>query len=126
LEAGIAALPEMELDMDIELVDSPCEDDISFVRQGLSAYNRGHLESLDRRRFAAFAAAKTVDRGGGSGGRLLRFALDHARENGCAHAFTHTFSFQALPFYKRFGFTVAFEQKGYPLTSSRYFLTLDL
>lgn len=137
--------------MGIDLIVDPTEDDIWFVRRNLREYNKRHFETLDHRQYAAFersTANETVGgivfsefgnwleieylwvheshRGSKIGSRLLRLAMDHARENGLDRAMTETFSFQALPFYERFGFRVEYEQKGYPVTSSRYFITTEL
>ncbi|MCG8481017.1 MAG: GNAT family N-acetyltransferase, partial [Spirochaetales bacterium] len=81
------------------------------MRGNLRTYNTRHLESRDERRYAAFSADDAgvrsggiiftefgnwleidylwVDearRGRGIGSRLLREALDHARNRGCTHA----------------------------------------
>lgn len=137
--------------MDIRLVEEPSEEDVWFVRRNLREYNAQHLETIDHSRYAAFIYSDAGERvggivftefgrwleieflwiqeayrGKGIGSRLLRSAMDHGREAGCTRTHTETFSFQALPFYQRFSFSVAYEQKGYPLTSSRYFLVADL
>ena len=137
--------------MDIAFVTEPSEEDVWFVRKNLREYNARHLETRDERRYAAFVRGEggsrdggivftefgnwleidylwvdEAQRGRGVGTRLLHTTLDHACEHGCTHAFTNTYSFQALPFYLKTGFNIVFEQKYYPLKSSRYFLTKAL
>jgi len=137
--------------MGIDLIVDPKEDDVWFVRRNLREYNKKHFETLDYRRFVAYERSATNETVGGIvfnefgkwleieylwvrethrgkqiGTNLLQFAMDHARDDGRSHAMAETFSFQALTFYTRFGFRVEYEQKGYPVSSSRYFITSEL
>ena len=137
--------------MSITLVAELSEEDVWFVRRSLREYNTRHLETRDERRYAAFSSGEGGARDGGIvftefgnwleidylwvdeaqrrrgiGSRLLHAALSQGRDHGCTHAFTNTYSFQALPFYRKIGFDIVFEQKHYPITSSRYFLTKAL
>jgi GNAT superfamily N-acetyltransferase len=138
-------------DMGIEPIVDPTEGDVWFVRRNLREYNKQHFETLDHRQLVAFERSTTsetvgglvfsefgnwleieflwvheVHRGKGIGSSLLQFAMDHARDNGLSRAMTETFDFQALPYYRRYGFQVEYEQKGYPVSSSRYFITAEL
>jgi len=54
--------------------------------------------------------------------RLLQMAEDEARAKGCRGVFLETFSFQARPFYERFGYQVFGEIADYPPGHTYYFL----
>jgi GNAT superfamily N-acetyltransferase len=53
-------------------------------------------------------------RGRGYGRKLLEAAEDEARMQGCGGVFLSTFSFQARPFYERFGYEVIADVPDYP------------
>ncbi len=61
-------------------------------------------------------------RGQGYGGQLLQMAEDEAGGHGCKNAHVETFSFQARPFYERFGYQVIAELPDYPPGHAAYFL----
>jgi GNAT superfamily N-acetyltransferase len=61
-------------------------------------------------------------RGQGYGGKLLKAAEDEARTQGCHGVFLTTFSFQAKPFYEKFGYEVVAEIPDYPKGHSYYAL----
>jgi GNAT superfamily N-acetyltransferase len=61
-------------------------------------------------------------RGQGYGGQLLQRAEDEARGYGCKNAHLETFSFQARPFYERFGYQIIGELPDYPPGHTWYFL----
>jgi GNAT superfamily N-acetyltransferase len=65
-------------------------------------------------------------RGRGYGGRLLQAAEEEARMQGCGGVFLTTFSFQARPFYERFGYEVVGEIPDYPAGHSFYFMKKTL
>lgn len=48
----------------------------------------------------------TQARGKGLGSQLIRAAEENARTYGCRHALVDTISFQARPFYEKYGFTL--------------------
>jgi len=63
----------------------------------------------------------------GWGSRLLATAEVEAAKRGCRHAYLDTFSFQALAFYERQGYTVFGTLDDFPLGGHRrYFLKKDL
>lgn len=53
-------------------------------------------------------------RGEGYGRQLLEAGKDEARSQGCRGVFLSTFSFQARPFYERFGYEVIADVPDYP------------
>jgi RimJ/RimL family protein N-acetyltransferase len=65
-------------------------------------------------------------RGKGYGTKLLEAAEDEARSQGCHRIFLTTFSFQARPFYEKFGYEVLAEIPEYPRGHSHYVLKKTL
>ena len=65
-------------------------------------------------------------RGQGYGSRLLEMAEARAREAGATAAYLDTFSFQAIDFYKKFGYQVFGELKDFPPGHQRYYLKKEL
>jgi len=65
-------------------------------------------------------------RGMGFGKQLLAAAEEHATRNGCRRSLLETFSFQARPFYERFGYEVAGQIDGYPDGYTCYFMKKSL
>ena len=53
-------------------------------------------------------------------------ADDTARQLGARNAYLDTFSFQALDFYKKYGYQVFGELKDFPVGHQRYYLTKQL
>src|SRR5262245_48114496 len=76
-------------------------------------------------RIAALWLAEPV-RGQGNGRRLLSAAEAYARERGCRHIELATFSFQARPFYEKFGYEVFATLEDYPPGHHKYFLRKSL
>ena len=69
---------------------------------------------------------KEEARGHGYGRQLLQLAEDEARQRGAKHAYLDTFSFQALDFYKKYGYEVFGELQDFPPGHQRYFLKKQL
>ena len=65
-------------------------------------------------------------RRGGLGRTLLAAAEAQAQARGCAHAHLKTFSFQALDFYRKQGYTVIGALEDYPPGETFYWLRKDL
>ena len=61
-------------------------------------------------------------RGRGYGERLLRAVEEEARAQGCRGVFLSTFSFQARPFYEKYGYEVFGKIPDYPAGHAYYFL----
>jgi GNAT superfamily N-acetyltransferase len=62
----------------------------------------------------------------GYASQLLQAAEAEARQKGCTSVHLETFSFQARPFYERFGYTVFGELPDYPPGQTFYFLRKTL
>lgn len=62
----------------------------------------------------------------GWGRKLMEAAHEEARRRGCHHAWLDTFSFQALPFYEKLGYTVFGTLDDFPKAHKRYFLQRQL
>lgn len=58
----------------------------------------------------------------GFGSQLLEMAHEQARDIGCIGAYLETFSFQARPFYERFGYRVVGEVKDFPPGQTYFFM----
>lgn len=65
-------------------------------------------------------------RGQGYGAKLLKEAEAEATRRGCRHVHLNTFSFQALPFYRKNGYSVFGELADFPEGHTNYFLKKDL
>jgi GNAT superfamily N-acetyltransferase len=126
--------------------DAPRED-LDVIGEGLNQYNIAMTGHRDYRRVGVFLRdeiGKVVGglsgamwggwmhighvwivealRGQGYGSQLLRAAEDEARRHGCRGIFLDTFSFQARPFYERFGYKVVGEIADFPPGHSLYFM----
>lgn len=62
----------------------------------------------------------------GYGTKLMNLAENHAKKNFCRIFAVNTMDFEALDFYKKFGFYVEFERHGFDKDSVFYFLRKDL
>ena len=65
-------------------------------------------------------------RGKGYGTQLMQEAETLAKESACNFIAVNTFDWEALDFYKKLGFYVEFERKGFDNDSTFYFLRKDL
>lgn len=65
-------------------------------------------------------------RGMGYGTKLMQKAETFAKESGCHFITVNTFDWEALDFYKKLGFYVEFERKGFDKDSVFNFLRKDL
>lgn len=65
-------------------------------------------------------------RGKGFGTQLMKNAEELAIKSGCHFIAVNTFDWEALDFYKKLGFFVEFERKGFDKNSIFYFLRKNL
>ena len=65
-------------------------------------------------------------RGQGFGRILMKQAEEEALRRGCDQAYLETYSFQALPFYQKCGYSVVSQVPNFPKGGARYGLTKSL
>lgn len=65
-------------------------------------------------------------RGKGIGTELMKRAEQFGKQNDCFYATVNTMDWEALDFYKRLGYDVEFERRGYLKDSIFYFLRKPL
>lgn len=65
-------------------------------------------------------------RGRGYGQKLLQMAEEEARTLGATRAYLDTFSFQALDFYKKYGYEVFGALEAFPPGHQRYYMSKQL
>ena len=134
-----------------DLDREPTPEDMLSVRMGLRQYNASQVPPQDYSEFAIYLRdgdAKILGgvlaeagrgwlhinilwvderlRGQGYGGRLLAAAEDEARRLGSHAAYLDTFSYQARPFYERYGYEVFGTLDDYPVGHQRYFMRKSL
>lgn len=137
--------------MELEVIDSPSKELISFFDKKIEEFNLERWEVKEKKPLAvalrdkqgtimAGAAAWTfgfwlyienlwVDqslRGQELGTKILSALEAQARKRGCRFALLDTLNFQARPFYERFGYKVQWTQESYPREGCKHFMTKDL
>lgn len=86
-------------------------DDVGLVA-GASGWTWGEAAGI------AMTWVRPDSRGHGAGAALLAAFESAARERGCSHVFTTSFTFQAPGFYERAGYREIFRWEGVPTTGS--------
>lgn len=133
-------------DIQIQLAENATEKIREHVIGGLVAYNKTHAGAASHTGVTVVARAgdeivagllghtnwewlfvaqlwvSDAVRKQGVGRRLMEAAETEAVRRGCKHAHVDTFSFQALSFYERLGYTVFGQLDDYPQGHTRYFL----
>jgi len=137
--------------MKIEVLDNPDKKLIDFLDQKIAEFNWANWEVDQRLPLAvqiqndsgeviAGAAARTFGdwlllntlwvseqlRGQNIGSKILEKIELAGKERGCDKCLLDTLNFQAMPFYKKHGYTVEWTQQGYPQTGCKYFMTKKL
>jgi GNAT superfamily N-acetyltransferase len=135
----------------IERTVNPSSEQIERIREGLTRFNRSHIPDRgyvplaftlfdEKEEFCGGLTGHIayewlfVDilwvaenaRSRGQGSQLMLAAEEEARSRSCRHAWVDTFSFQALSFYEKLGYTVFGKLDDFPTGYSRYFLRKDL
>jgi GNAT superfamily N-acetyltransferase len=91
-------------------------DETGAIHGGLIAHIWGGWLHLD------YLWVDEAHRKHGYGKQLVQRALDEAHNQHCRGAYLTTFTFQARPFYERFGFEVVAEVPDYPPGHTYYFM----
>jgi GNAT superfamily N-acetyltransferase len=137
--------------MEIETIDSPKQELIDFFQTKIDEFNVARWEVKEKVPVAirvknkngdivAGAAARTfglwllIDniwvceelRGQNVGSKILIALEDAATQRGCKFSLLDTLSFQAKPFYEKFGYTVQWVQNNYPKDGCKYFMVKNL
>jgi len=137
--------------MKIDLVDSPQQELVDFLDNKIVEFNRANREinerypiavtvTNDSKKVVAGASGETFGhwfhlsilwvseelRGQNYGSKLLIKIEQSAKDRGCKQCLLDTLNFQAMPFYQKHGYQIAWTQENYPLTGCKYFMTKDL
>lgn len=129
--------------------DAKSEDSL-ILRMGLRAYAKEKRGHKDMESFAFFLRDENDQTQGGCDGimyygclfvsqlwinaslrhqgygtKLMQKAEQLAKEKGCLFATVNTMDWEALDFYRKLGYKVEFERKGYLKNSIFYFLRKD-
>ena len=111
------------------------QEDATFVRDSLGLFNEGVRNAvLGGALGHVWGGWLDLDtlwvvkpfHGQGYGAMLLRAAEDEARTQGCHSVFLTTFSFQAKPFYEKFGYEVVADIPDHPKGHSHHVLKKTL
>ena len=136
----------MNDNIDIQVSDTPTAEETELILRNLVDFNDSQAGPADARKLAVLARNGPEIIGGligithwnwlniyylwvdksirhqGLGRRLVVAAEKEARTRGCEHVHLDTFSFQAVPFYERLGYTVFGRLDDYPIGHSRVYL----
>lgn len=137
--------------MNIEIIDNPDQDLVSFLSNKISEFNWQNWEVQERLPLAAQltnergeviagAAARTFGdwllldtlwvsddlRGQNVGSKILNEIERVAKSRGCKKCLLDTLNFQAKPFYEKHGYEVQWTQEGYPKEGCKYFMVKNL
>lgn len=136
---------------DIHFESNPTQNDVQVLNNGIMEWAK-QKKGMDQLEFFAFfirdEAGKIVGgcagskmygalyidslwvaeqlRGQGYGTQLMQSAEKLAKNNKCHFMTVNTMDWEALDFYKKLGFYVEFERKGYDKNSIFYFLRKNL
>jgi len=137
--------------MNIEIQQDPDKEFIDFLDQKIAEFNWKNWEVTERKPLAvqvkndhgevvAGASARTFGhwlllntlwvseelRGQDIGREVLSMIEQAAIERGCDRCLLDTLNFQAMPFYKKYGYEVKWVQEEYPIVGCKYFMVKNL
>jgi len=137
--------------MNIEIIDQPEKELIDFLDKQIADFNWARWEVSERKPLAiqiknddgsiiAGSSARTfgkwllIDtlwvseelRGQAVGKKILEQLENTAKSRGCTHSMLDTLNFQAMPFYKKYGYETQWVQENYPETGCKYFMVKAL
>jgi GNAT superfamily N-acetyltransferase len=130
----------MKINYEITFSAAPSEEDLQALQDGIEAFTEAHIGEDNRRELTFFIKDDRgivlggvkgsygnygwlwIDilwvseelRGKGYGTKLMTRIENEAAKNGCTNAYLNSFSFQAVEFYKKIGYTVFGEMKDFP------------
>ncbi len=138
-------------EVNLTVIEDPGPDDTEDLHEGLRAHNFAATGDRTGRSFAVKAydaegvlaggAIASIHwgwcylallwvrqdcRGGGLGGRLLQAAERQTLACGVRNLYLDTYSFQALPFYLKHGYTLFGQLENFPPPHTKYFLRKSL
>ena len=141
----------MESTHSITLEAEPHSNDITAIINGLAEFNRGQTDgAMPEYLLATVRNAQGIVVGGLFGAtylgwlqvqvvwlpdalrghklgtQLMALAENEALRRGCTRVFLETYSFQALPFYEKCGYTIHSRIPDFPIGGARYALTKNL
>lgn len=136
---------------EFEISDSPTPAEIDAVRLPLAAFNAAAAGPQNNRPLAVLLRDATGSVAGGLigrtfwtwlyvdllfipegqrrtglGSKILRAAETEAKRRGCTNSFLSTFSFQAKPFYERYGYREYGRLDDFPGPHAAHFMTKAL
>ena len=137
--------------MNYVVTDEPNPEDVKDVVEGLLEFNKLFLKGLKATDVACFSyeddGVKTGgivgqiwgdwltikclwvcrgSRGGGIGSNLLARLEAFSVSKGCMFSLLDTYSFQAKPFYEKYGYTCQMTLDNNPVSTQRHYLTKRL
>ncbi len=136
----------------ITFEENPTPEEIQILSDGIAEYDRAKIGARERRSVTFFVRdeegaivggvhgnysvsgwlyistlwVSDVVRGCGYGTRLMLQAEQEAVSHGCRHAYLDTFSFEAVEFYQKLGYTIFGELEDFPAGHRRCFLRKKL
>ncbi|MDF2152722.1 GNAT family N-acetyltransferase [Vibrio sp. CAU 1672] len=138
--------------MELEFALNPEQSDLDCIRNGIYTYNRQHLpqgavtpvgcfardthgnivagltgQMFSNTVFVEYLWVSEAQRGTRLGSRLIHLLEEQVKAHDVTHLYLDTYSFQALDFYLKLGFSKVGEYTGFPSEGIvKYFLQKQL